>query len=411
MCLGSRDPRFGRVSELPSEDPILNGLYAAAVVRGMQQMQPSPLLGKYYKMLSSLKHYTAYTIETNRFGINENISVYDLHDSYLPQYELAFTMAEPAGVMCSYASINGVPSCASPYLLNTLVRDVWGQSDAVVVTDCFAVRNMVDANKFATSMADASAKSINAGVDLNTGFPWTSGGLWDAVGNHTVAMATLDAALRRSLRQRFQSGLFDPLPVHPAAYTSIPLTAINSTAHYDLTLDAALQSLVLLKNNAARADTEAARVLPLEDTAGLTLAVVGPHAASHNLFSDYVEDQQCADGTRLCVPTIGDWLGRLNTGKTDVVQGVAINSDDASGVAAALAAVDAADVVVLCIGIDTTVEHEGIDRANITLPGLQVPFIEDVFVTAAGKPVVVVVVNGGVVALDPVRLDTCRNCA
>lgn len=257
---------------------------------------------------------------------------------------------------------------------------------------------MVQQNHYANSTADAAAKSINAGVDLNTGFVWTDGGVGGgmraALARGWVTQATLDTALRRGLRQRFQVGLFDPLAQQP--YAAIPLGAINATAHADANLDAALQALVLLKNDGG--------ALPLAP--GARLAVVGPHATSHNLFSDYAGDLQCWNDpqrTRYCIPTIGDWLARANAGGTTTVQaGVGISSSNVTGVPAALAAVAAADVVVLCLGIDTTIEHEGVDRSSVALPGLQDQFAAQVLAAAGERRVVLVLVNGGMVAVDAI---------
>jgi len=97
-----RDPKYGRNSELPSEDPTLNGEYAVQVVRGIQEGDDPrwPL-----KIHATLKHYTAYSVETNRFGFIGNVSTYDVYDSFLPQYALAFQKGRAAGVMCSYMSM------------------------------------------------------------------------------------------------------------------------------------------------------------------------------------------------------------------------------------------------------------------------------------------------------------------
>ena len=208
-----RDPRYGRNSELPSEDPYLNGQYAVAVVRGMQEGDDPayPLL-----IHATLKHYTAYSIETDRFGVSGNVSSYDLFDSFLPQYRAGFVEGKAGGAMCSCKywplhttrasngrprpchpcpaplwwpslsppppppppclmvtdmSMNHVPSCANDGILNTMVRSTWGREDALIVTDCFAVESMFSGagNHFAKDVVDATTKSLTAGVDLNTG--------------------------------------------------------------------------------------------------------------------------------------------------------------------------------------------------------------------------------------------------
>jgi beta-glucosidase-like glycosyl hydrolase len=132
------------------------------------------------------RSYTAYSVETDRFGFIGNASTYDVYDSFLPQYAIAFRVGKAAGVMCSYMSLRisaadapatqpppaAHPSCASEFLLNHMVREQWGQEEALIVTDCEATASMYQHNHLAKDVADASAKSINAGVDLNTGYPF-----------------------------------------------------------------------------------------------------------------------------------------------------------------------------------------------------------------------------------------------
>ena len=172
----------------------------------------------------ALRSYTAYSVETDRFGFIGNASTYDVYDSFLPQYAVAFQKGKAAGVMCSYTSLRitaadapatqppppAYPSCASEFLLNNMVREQWGREEALIVTDCEATASMYQHNHLAPDVADASAKSINAGVDLNTGYPFFQhGGLNSSLAAGTVDLATIDRALNRSLLWKFHLGLFD----------------------------------------------------------------------------------------------------------------------------------------------------------------------------------------------------------
>jgi len=389
-----RDPRFGRNSELPSEDPFHSGTYATNYVQGCQQHNNS-----YLKMVSGLKHFDAYSVEDNRAGRSFNISMFDLWDTFLPQYRLGFVEGGAHATMCSYASINGVPSCANNYLLNEVVRGIWNRPDVVVGTDCGAVSNMIHANHYASSPEDAAAKSINSGTDMELGdtffSPLSSGGqnsLQMAIDKGLTTADRVRTAVSRILTKRFLLGQFDPLALQP--YTTLGLEMINSTEHQALNFDAALQSMVLLHNDG---------VLPLAP--GRRVAVVGPHSISQrDLIEDYAGDQRCFDGTDTCIPTIGEMLTRYNVGgTTTVAKGVDMNSGDASGIPAALAAARSSDVVVLCLGIGHNEEHEAMDRTNITLPGLQYSFAQQII--ALGKPVVLVLVNGGAVAIDGISTN------
>jgi len=135
--------------------------------------------------------------------------------------------------------------------------------------------------------------------------------------------------------------------------------------------------------------------------AGKKIAVVGPHVISQrDLLEDYKGDQVCFETSdESCVRTIGEVFTTLHGSSNTIVEtGVDLDSTDASRIPAALAAVAAADQVILCIGIGNEQEHEGEDRVNTLLPGLQESFAEQVL--AYGKPTVVVLINGGIVSID-----------
>jgi beta-D-xylosidase 4 len=149
-----------------------------AVLRGMQESgDPKwPL-----KIHATLKHYTAYSVESNRFGYIGNTTLYDVFDSFLPQYQAGFVEGKAAGVMCSYMSLKigdgaAAPSCGSDFLLNHMVRSVWGAEDALIVSDCEAVESEYEHNHLAKDCPTAAAMSMNAGCDLNTGHPYFQSG-------------------------------------------------------------------------------------------------------------------------------------------------------------------------------------------------------------------------------------------
>jgi beta-glucosidase-like glycosyl hydrolase len=390
-------------------------------------MQAQSANGKCMKMHASLKHYTAYSIEANRDGIDEIISSYDLHDTYLPQYEAAFVQGKAGGAMCSYNSVNGDPMCGNGALLNKQIRGAWNRTDALIVTDCGAVEYMVTsltpASRRLKHLVEATALSINSGVDLETGPVWTGdpvygtkhpqipkGDLADAVAAGTVTMATIDRALARSLTARMKLGIFDPLEnCGEFAKLSIEDIGSKNVAHAAALASAAAQSFVLLRNQN--------HTLPLK--AGTHIAVVGPHAVTRaGLLSDYAGDSWCwaptYDGRHKnasCIPTIAESITAANAaGKTVTVAGVPVNQpcamlgpDQGCQIDEAVAAAEQADVVLLCLG--TTAQNdpdstmgEGRDRASIDLPGSQVQLADAVLAT--GRPVVLVLVNGGVVAID-----------
>ena len=145
-------------------------------------------------------------------GFNANISTFDLWDSYLPGYEVGFVQGQAAGSMCSYASVNSIPSCANGWMLNEVVRGYWGRPDATTVSDCGAVENMAEANHYATNYSTATAASIRAGTDWCIGTAFlVKNGLADAFAEGRLTDADIDAALTRLLSVRFRLGMFDPV--------------------------------------------------------------------------------------------------------------------------------------------------------------------------------------------------------
>ena len=277
-----------------------------------------------------------------------------------------------------------------------MLRERWQRDDAVVVTDSGAVLNLQGPPVHAASTAAAAAMALNNGSDVNDGHGFPA--LGDAIAQGLTTEAAVNTALTRALTQLFVAGLFDQ-PRATDWTQTIGIDTINSTEHQHAVHDAALQSIVLLQNEPPAGKTTP--LLPLVPSAA-KIAVVGPQAeARSGLMSDYATEQACADGSDNCVVSITDGIRAANGGDGSSVssaQGVEVNSKERSGIAAALAVAKAADIVVLALGIDKSVEGEGTDRADITLPGLQSEFAERVL--ALRKPTVLVLTNGGALAID-----------
>ena len=379
----ARDPRFGRTSELPGEDPYLTGQYAKEMVIGMQKKDAHghPL------MLAYLKHFMAYSRETDRGHDTYNISLHDMFDTYLPHYETVFVDGGATGAMCSYNGENGVPSCANDFILNQIIRKKWNRPDAHITTDCGAVENLLGAPVFAPSHEAAAAWSINNGTDIEMGSVIWSNFMESAVKNGLVSEETINTAFRRSYTPHFIAGRFDPMET--VEWTKIGTEVISSPEHKTIAFESAVQGFVLLKND---------NLLPIAK--GKKIAVVGPIAVSgYSLLDDYFVDEVCSSGGYDCIMTIGQAIEQVNKeGVTSVFKGVDINSNDTSGIDAALEACKNSDVVVLTLGIDRTIEEENVDRIDTALPGLQEKFALQVL--ALKKPTVLVLVNGGALAID-----------
>jgi beta-glucosidase len=259
-----RDPRWGRGQETYGEDPFLTSRMGVAFVTGMQGSDP-----RYFRVVSTPKHYAVHSgPELLRHGFNVDVSPHDLEDTYLPAFRATVTEAHAQSVMCAYNAIDGVPACASNMLLRDHLRDAW-KFDGYVVSDCAAVADINTGHHYAPDMAHAAADAVKAGTDLECGFGPGQAfpALVDAVHQGLIRESELDTALRRLFRARFQLGMFDP----PSgfAYGRLTMSEVNSPEHRQLSLRAARESMVLLKNQD--------HILPLKG--GITrIAVVGPTA-------------------------------------------------------------------------------------------------------------------------------------
>ena len=306
--------------------------------------------------------------------------------------------------MCSYDAENGRPSCANGWLLNDVLRGRFNK-DAIVTTDCGVVNNMKGNPANAPDDEHAVAWTINNGTDIEMGTNIWTDSLDKTIDAGLTTEAVVTAALRRTQRQLFVAGRYDP----PASngWSSIGPEAVNASAHRAVQYEAALQSLVLLRNNALPGSQErgAAPLLPL--TAGTKVAVLGPQGVTRQgLLSDYYGDDVCWTGLLCqgkacfdCIPTIAEGIARFNAGgSTTSAAGVGVTSTSTAGISAALALGKEADVVVLALGNDKSVEHEGHDRSDTALPGIQSDFAKQVL--ALGKPTVLVLTNGGQIAFD-----------
>lgn len=259
-----RDPRWGRGQETYGEDPFLTARMGVAFVTGMQGDDP-----KYFRVVSTPKHYAVHSgPEPLRHGFNVDVSPHDLEDTYLPAFRATVTEAHAQSVMCAYNAIDGTPACANTMLLRDHLRDAW-KFDGYVVSDCAAVADIFTGHHYAPDMAHAAADAVKAGTDLECGYGTGQAfpSLVDAVHHGLIKESDIDNALRRLFRARFKLGMFDP----PSSFTygQIPVTEVNSPEHRQLSLRAARESIVLLKNQD--------HILPLRSNVG-SIAVVGPTA-------------------------------------------------------------------------------------------------------------------------------------
>jgi beta-glucosidase len=253
-----RDPRWGRGQETYGEDPFLTATMGVAFVRGLQGYDPH-----YLKVVATPKHFAVHSgPEPGRHGFDVHPSAFDLADTYLPAFRAAIIQGGAASLMCAYNAVDGVPACASSFLLYETLRRDWG-FNGFVVSDCDAVADVSSGHHYSKDTSQASAVSLKAGTDLDCGSAYK--GLRPALDNRLITEADLDAALIRLFTGRMRLGMFDEPNIVP--FSSLGKRDIDTPAHERLALQAARESIVLLRNQG---------VLPLP--IGKRILVVGPTA-------------------------------------------------------------------------------------------------------------------------------------
>ncbi len=257
----ARDPRWGRNEESYSEDPYLLSRMGVAFIKGMQGNDPY-----YFKTISTPKHFLANNEEDRRHTGSSDVDMRSMYEYYLPAFHKAIVEGGAYSIMGAYNEVNHVPCNANSFLLNDLLRRKWG-FQGYVVSDCGAVNDMVNGHYFFKTYAEASARSILAGCDLDCGWEYRSG-LKEALDNGLLDEKDLDRALSRILSARFRLGEFDPPEMVP--YSSIPKEKLDCKEHRALALEAAQKSIVLLRNDG---------ILPLKTDQIKSIAIIGPNAA------------------------------------------------------------------------------------------------------------------------------------
>jgi beta-glucosidase len=257
-----RDPRWGRGQETYGEDPFLTSRLGVAFVNGLQGDDKH-----YLRVVATPKHFAVHSgPESTRHSANVEVSPKDLEETYLPAFRATITEGHAQSLMCAYNAVDGAPACANQHLLGGILRGSWGFK-GFVTSDCGAVADIADGHKYAKDLERAAVDAVRAGTDTSCGTEFDS--LTQAVHDGLIEEGQLDVAVKRLFTARFRLGMFDP----PASvsYDDIPFSEVDSPAHTQLALQAARESMVLLKNSG--------NILPLKKSLQ-TVAVIGPNAAS-----------------------------------------------------------------------------------------------------------------------------------
>lgn len=266
----ARDPRWGRTPETYGEDPYLSGVLGVQFVKGLQGNDP-----RYLKVVSTPKHFAANNEEHNRFECNPQISERQLREYYLPAFEDCVKEGRAESIMTAYNAINDVPCTLNTWLIQKVLRDDWG-FDGYVVSDCGGPSLLISGHKYVKTKEAAATLSIKAGLDLECGDDIFMEPLLKAYDLGMVSDADIDSGAYRIVRARMRLGLFDDPAQNP--YNRISPEVVGSPGHKALALEAARQSIVLLKN--------ANNTLPIQLNKVKSIAVVGINAGNCE-FGDY----------------------------------------------------------------------------------------------------------------------------
>lgn len=374
-----RDQRWGRVAEGSGEDPYLGSALAVARVRGFQGKN----LTDEDSLLACPKHFVAYGAAMGGMDYNTvDMSEQTLHEVYLPPFKAAFD-AGALSTMSSFNDINGVPMSANRKLMTELLREQW-KFRGMVVSDYTADMELI-AHGVAKDEREATKLAILAGVDISMQSDFYNLYLPGLVASGELAMAVVDESVRRVLRTKYVLGLFD----NP--YRSLdPEVEKRNTMTPQLRAvarESARGSIVLLKNEAD--------LLPLPKS-GRKIALIGPFGADTlNLAGPWAPFANINH-----VVSVEQGMRAAMTDKSllTVTQGSLIEKPLEGGIEAAVAAAQAADVVVLAIGEGQDMSGEAQSRTQIVVPAPQQQLAEAV--AKVGKPVVVLLRNGRALALE-----------
>lgn len=384
-----RDPRWGRGHETYGEDPYLTGEMGVAFIKGLQGD------GKYRKVDATIKHYAVHSgPESKRHSFDARVNDKDLYETYLWAFKYCIDNAKPSAVMGAYNRINGEPACASKTYLKKVLFEEFG-FDGYVVSDCGAICDINNHHKVTANYAESAALAVNNGCHLNCGdaYKW----LKTAVASGLVSEETITEAVERLFEARFRLGMFDD----DCEYDNIPYEVIECEKHRELNRKMAAESIVLLKNDG---------ILPLDP--GKTIAVIGPNADDISvLLGNY-------NGTPSRYSTLLQGIRDAASSRVIYARGCkmfddTINSWEENPTREAIIAAQKSDVVILCMGLNPSMEGEegdayngalGGDKADLELPPSQKRLYEEI--KKVGKPIIFVNVSGSCINLS----DQDRNC-
>jgi beta-glucosidase len=411
----SRDPRYGRVEEMYSEDPYLVGQLGTAAVNGLQGLKTSTGRLDENHVFATAKHFVHGQPENGTNVGPDDFSERTMRSVFLYPFEQVVKNAHIEAVMPSYNENNGgIPSHANPWLLKEVLRKEWGFK-GLTVSDYMAVGELAGRHHVAADNAAAGVLAFRSGVDMELPTPTAFPALVNAVKSGAIPQPELDEAVGRVLAAKFRAGLFE----HPYVDEERAVAEVGNKEHAKLARQVADESIVLLQNKN--------NVLPLEPARIKTLAVIGPNGNKERLGgysgipSYYVSildgiQKRAGAGTKVvfaegCRISEPDTAPNLNT--MGIYKAPKPETDEKL-MAEAIETAKSADVVVLALGGNEIVSRESIgnvgpgmsilgDSDTLDLPGRQDELVREI--AKLGKPMIAVLLNGKAYAIEELAAE------
>ncbi|BCN29408.1 glycoside hydrolase family 3 N-terminal domain-containing protein [Anaeromicropila herbilytica] len=378
-----RDPRWGRGHETYGEDPYLTSRLGVAFIKGLQGK------GKYLKAAACAKHFAVHSgPELLRHEFDAVVSQKDLNETYLPAFETAVKEGQVESVMGAYNRVNGEPCCGSKFLLKDTLRGKWNYKGHVV-SDCWALADFHMNHMVTKTPEESAALALKMGCDLNCGSTYLY--LQKALKQGLITEEEIKAAAVHLFTTRMRLGMFDS----DCEYDAISYEKVHCKEHLELAKNAAEKSIVLLKNDG---------ILPLKKQELKTIAVIGPNAYTEKaLYGNYNGDSD-------------QWITNLDGIRTEVGESIRVFYSKGADIvkekddslcqpgrlhSEAIGIAKRSDLIILCVGLDGTLEGEACDpsnpddagdKQNLLLPVAQRLLCDKLY--ELGKPIILVINSG-----------------
>ncbi len=379
-----RDPRWGRGHETYGEDPYLTAELGKAYVNGLQGDS------EYLRVAACAKHYAVHSgPEALRHTFDAKATPKDMEETYLPAFEALVKEAKVEGVMGAYNRVNSEPACASGFLMKKL--DDWG-FDGYFVSDCWAIRDFHENHKVTSCPEESVTMALKSGCHVNCGCTYQH--IISAYNKGMITAEDIRKCFVRAMTTRIRLGQLDKTP-----FDSIPYSIVACNEHVELSQKMAEKSAVLLENNG---------ILPLDEKKISSLAVIGPNSDSINALTG----NYCGTAQRYI--TYLEGISERFSGRIYYSEGCCLFKDRSETLAQAgdryaeaVAVANVADAVVLCLGLDATLEGEEGDTGNSYAsgdkPDLRLPESQRILlrkIKETGKPLIVVLSVGSSINIE-----------